>query len=88
MSYQDLILARAGRRSKARRRAFLAPLRAVVDDQTHRTLAGVAFASGAAQALAEEAGLDWRDFTGARCSGCAGFVADDVRRIIARRKEG
>jgi hypothetical protein len=88
MGYQDLLLARAGRKSKARRRAALAAVRAVVEEDRAPTLEGVAFVSRTAKALAEDAGLGWRDFAGARCSGCAGYTAEDVRRVIAGRRGG
>lgn len=85
MSNSNLLLAMAGKKAKARRRAALAPIREAIEKGNAPTLDGVAFASGTAAGLATEAGLSWRDFTGARCSGCAGFTAADVRAVIGAR---
>jgi len=82
MGNSDYLLAMAGRKAKARRRAALAPLREAVAKASEPTLVGVRFASGTASTLAHTSGLSWRDFVGARCSGCAGFTAADVRRVI------
>lgn len=86
MSLNDLLLAMAGQRSKARRRKALAPIREVMDKASVPSLKGVPFASGAAETLAKDADLTWRDFTGAKCSGCAGYTAADVRRIVGGKQ--
>lgn len=85
MSIQDIIRANAARRVKAKKRKALAPVQAVMDKVNEPNLKGVDFASNRAEELAEEAGLSWQDFVGVKCSGCAGFTAQDVRTVIEGR---
>lgn len=85
MSLQDLLLGMAGQRTKARKREALKPIRDVVEAESVPSLKGVDFASNAAETLATEAGLTWQDFAGAKCSGCAGYTASDVRRIVGSK---
>ena len=85
MSIQNDLLAMAGKRTKAKSRAMREPVEKAVAKERRPTLAGVSFASARAVELAREAGLSWRDFVGARCTGCAGYTADDVRAVIGGR---
>jgi len=82
MSLQNILLAMAGKRTKARRAAVLAPILKVVEEAAVPSLSGVSFASGPAAQTARDAGLSWQDFAGVSCSGCAGYTVADVRRII------
>jgi hypothetical protein len=85
MSGQDILLAMAGKKTRAKKAAVLAPIREAVKKARTPNLSGVSFASARAAELARDAGLSWPDFVEARCSSCAGFTADDVRQLLEKR---
>ena len=77
-SYYDELLAKAGKRTRARKFRPHEP-----NPDPVRTLADVAFASDAARELAEAEGLTFEDFARSEhgASGKSGYVTDDVRKI-------
>jgi hypothetical protein len=85
MSNTDILLAMAGKRTKARKAAILAPLREIVKKVNEPSLLGVSFASAKAASEAAAAGLSWQNFAGLACSSCSGYTVADVRRILKAR---
>lgn len=86
MSNQWLLLAMAGKRTKAAKARAMKAIRDTVKKAEVATLEGVTFASTRAAELAEEADLSWRDFAGSLPSSCRGFTADDVRAAAELRE--
>jgi hypothetical protein len=85
MSYQQMVLAMAGRRAKWRSELARRAIREVVEADQRKALDGIEFASARAEELARDANLSWWDFQRGCCKGKTRYGADDVRRVIAAR---
>jgi hypothetical protein len=67
MSYQQMVLAMAGRRAKWKSELARRAIREVVEADRRKALDGIVFASAQAEELAREAGLSWWDFQRGCC---------------------
>jgi hypothetical protein len=86
MSYREMVLAMSGRRAKWKSELARRAIREAVEIDRRKALDGIVFASAEAGELAREAGLSWWDFQRGCCKKKTKFGADDVRRVIARRR--